>query len=262
MINTSVVFWYGWEIDETNYLLDFKYSSDVSDRQAELRFGRYSSTTLCTEIERAMAEVGTNAFAVTFSRTTRKFTISNASNFVLLSNTGASIDVDASALEYIGYAVSSDKTGTNTYTADNTCRPYVYTPQFKLQSFSYGHATRLRDVNVAETASGIVELAHFGVIEPVVFEIKGITDRASNGTVIANNPTGVADADRLMAWMTKKGLVEIIPDSNDPATYQDLILEATDQSQHGTEYELIEEYDRGLVGFYRTGKLKLRKYEE
>lgn len=262
MINTNVNFWYGWEIDETNCFLDFRYASDIADRQAELRYGRYSSTTLCTEIERSMAAAGTNAFSVDFSRSTRKFTISNASNFSLLANTGVAVDTDQSALEYLGWSAASDDTGTNTYTADNTCVPFIYEPQFKLQSFSYGHGKKLRDAVVAETASGVVELAHFGEIELVSFEIKGITDRASDGTVIANNPSGVADADHLLDWMTKKGLVEIIPDSTDTATFRDLILESTDMDQNGTAYELIEEYDRGLVGFYRTGKLKLRVYEE
>lgn len=262
MITTNSSFWYGWEIDETNYLLDFRYASDVADRQAELRFGRYSSTTLCTEIERAMAEAGTNAFIATFDRTTRKFTISNPVTFSLLSNTGAAADTSASALEYLGFDTSADQTGADEYTAATACRPFEYLPQFKLQSVSYGHGKRLRNPIVSETESGIVELTHFGEIEPVAFEIKGITDLPSDGTVIANNPTGVADADALMSWMIKKGLVEFMPDRDDPEVYDDLILESTEQNSNGTEYELIEEYDKGLVGYFRTGKLKLRVYEE
>lgn len=262
MINTHSKFWYGWEITEENQLLDFRYASDLNDRQAVLRIGRYSSRQLCDEIKRAMDEAGTDTFVVTFDRASKKFTISCEETFSLLTSSGEGVAL-GSVWELIGFSTASDKTGSASYTADSTSVPFEWTPQFKLQGINNPDDwVRLRDPVWSESAAGEGELTHFGEMRMLKFSVPYITDIIQpDELVIRNNATAVADARRAMSWATKKAHVELMLDENDEETYLEIRLEATEDSQIGVELNLKEEYQKGLPNYFTTGELTWRVIE-
>lgn len=255
-LNTYSKFYYGWTVTEASKHIDFNEGG--AELTAELIVGSYSSSTLADEIKRAMEDAGALTYTVTFNRSTRKFTISAGSNFALLTTSGSHIGT--LAFDLIGYT-GADHTGASSYVADAVSGG-TYSPQFKLQSYiSSEHLRRAVDVSVNKTTSGRVEVVSFGLEKFMECEIKFITDIAQSGPIL-NNDTGVADYLAFIRFAVTKGQVEFMVDSNDVDTYEVFILESTEDSSDGTGYRLIEEYDRGLAGYYKSGKLKFRVFEE
>jgi hypothetical protein len=255
-LNTYSKFYFGWTVTESSKYIDF--NEGASELSAELQVGSYNSSSLATEIKRAMEEAGALTYTVSFNRSTRKFTISAGSNFALLTTTGSHLG--ALAFDLIGYT-GADKTVASSYVAD-AISGGSYSPQFKLQSYiSSEHLRRAIDVSVNKTTSGRVEVVSFGQEKFMECEIKFITDIAQSGPIV-NNESGVADYLEFIRFAITKGQVEFMADQSNVDTYEVFILESTEDSSDGTGYRLIEEYDRGLAGYYRSGKLKFRVFEE
>ena len=98
----------------------------------------------------------------------------------------------------------------------------------------------------------------FGTVNFTELNIPFITDidQGSNGA-IETNLTGVADARAFLTAITTKNPLEFMKD-RDSITFEKLILESTKEARDGTGYRLNELFNRGLAGYYETGKLVFR----
>lgn len=251
---------YGFEINMENFALDFDEGG--LEIQATLNVGSYTLTEFAEEVERALNEVGGQVYTVVLNRTTRVLTISAPGNFTLLVATGSRLGTSVWVLA--GFTGGLDLTGTNTYSSASGAGFY-YTTQFILQDFVPStNFRRAVSASVNVSASGsIVEAVTFGTASFIQGNFTLITDRMVEqaGTVHRYRPTGEQDFRDLMEFLIRKNPVEFIPDESDPSVFQKVILESTPADRAGVGYDLDELYERGLPGFYESGKLVFRVVE-
>jgi hypothetical protein len=258
MIDTRSVFYYGFEIDEDNYQLDFNEGG--SELTAELAIGSYTATEFLTVLKTALDAAGALTYTVTMNRTTRVITIAATGNFSLLTTSG--MHLGTSCFTLIGFS-GADKTGAATYSG-SAAAGSSYAPQFLLQDYVASQDLQQAvDASVNKTASGRVEVVKFGTEAFMECNIKFATNITQlSGGPITNSATGEDDLRTFMQYLVTKGPIEFMADVSDRATYETMILESTPESQNGTGYRLKEMYDIGCVGYFQTGKLKFRVVEE
>jgi hypothetical protein len=247
-------FYFGWQVTTNNRFIDFNDGSGV--KLATLKVGYYSSSDLAIEIAKQMNATSLVDFTATFDRSTRKFTISAATNFLLLFLTGA--NSGSSAFELLGYT-QTDKSGTNSYLAENSSG-LEYVTQFYLQGYKDTSTNRKAIEGVInKSSSGDIEVIKFGNERFMSCEILFITNEIQNtASIIRTNQSGVEDYIRFIEWCTEKAPVEFMIDENDEDTFQELILESTEQDSKGLDYDLVEEYERGLPDYFKSGRLTFR----
>lgn len=106
--------WGYWSIEAaTNNSIDF---NDGSLCVAYLTAGDYDADSLAAHIAARMTAVGGQTYTCTYSNTTNRFTISASSTFSILWSSGSHHSTTVG--EHIGFDVSQDDTGTNTYMSD------------------------------------------------------------------------------------------------------------------------------------------------
>lgn len=257
MINTYSKFYYGHEIDEDNYKLDFDEGG--SQLTAELNYGEYTLTEFVVELQRALNAAGALTYTCSVNRSTRIITIAASGNFTLRVATGTNSGTSVFAL--VGFT-GSNRTGSATYAGD-TASGSVYSPQFLLQDYVPAENNqKASDVTVNESATGIVEMVRFGIIEMIEMNIRFITNivQPSGGPIISDT-SGVSNANTFMRYIVNKYPVEFIPDVDTPATFHKVILESTANDSKGAAYKLRERFDIGIPGYYETGLLTFRVVE-
>jgi len=255
-LTTFSVFYYDFEIDSDAYQISF--DEGAGELTADVDFGSYTPTELAVAIKTAMDATGLLTYTVTFNRADRNFTISSTAAFDLLVSSGASAVKAFSRFGFTG----ADLTGLSTYTGGESGDAYF--PQFILQDHvSSDNWQSLIKPSVNLTASGQVEVIRFGVEKFIQMNIKYITDLANapDGKAIRKNPTGVADLQRFLQFVTLKKRVEFMPNELARSTFQTVLLETTDKEKDGTGYLLKELYDKGLPNIFETGKLVWRLIE-
>jgi hypothetical protein len=258
MISTFSKFYYGFDVSSNNNQLDFKEGAG-SELTAEIAVGSYTATNFVTALKIALDAAGALTYTASFNRSTRAITISTTSTFSLLSLTGT--HTGASAYSLMGFATSSDKTGASTYTGSLPASDN-YAPQFKLQEYvSSDDYQQAVDATVNKTASGQVEVVKFGIEKFIEANIMFATDISQDGNVLISNASGVADLRRFLQFLVTKSSCEFMADSASPSTFQTVMLETTPESDKGVSYKLKEMYDRGLPGYFQSGKLKFRVLE-
>lgn len=251
-LSTYSKFYYGLTITEDNCKIDFK--EGATKKVATLTAGNYTFAKLAIEIARALNVAGTQVYSVSVNRTNRKITISAATNFSLLTFTGDYLVV--TAFNLLGFDMTADYAGSNSYTSA-TGAGFEYAVQFPMQSYipTTSHQSA-RDGAVKESTSGVIEAVKFGTKKRMVCEVLFITDILQPGnTPIRSNPSGYEEMVSFLEFAVSKAPVEFIIDDNKPSEFQIFILESTEQDQNGLGFKLIEEYDKGLPGYYRTGNL-------
>lgn len=257
MINTYSSILYGFTVTSDNNAINFQ--EGASDLVAYVDVGNYTATTICEAIETAMNAEGAYTYTCTFSRATRIFTIASSSASVLLKNTG--LNVGTSIWSTIGFSTAADSASLTSHVG-TIAAGTLYEPQYWLQDYvSSEDYQQAVDATVNKSASGKVQVYQVGTEKFVEFNIKWITNLNTTGSKITYNATGVDAARLLMRFLVTKAPFEFMPDADTPATFQTLILESTSSSPNGTGYKLDEQYERGLAGFYETGKLKMRVIE-
>lgn len=103
-----------YNIDSRNNKMYYT-DSDPAAQTITISSGRYTGTTLATEIQTQMNSASNPAMTCTYSTLTNKFTITDGTgNFQLTTTTTTSAIWD-----YIGFDTSANKTGASTYTSDN-----------------------------------------------------------------------------------------------------------------------------------------------
>jgi hypothetical protein len=256
-LSTYSKFYYGWKITIDNRYIDFDDGFGV--KVAVLTLGYYSASEMADEIKKQMDAVSTLNFSVAFDRTTRKFTIATTSNISLLISSG--INLLLSAYTLLGY-IGADKTGSTGYVADVESG-YEYKPQLKLWNYKPTDQNRSAvDGVINQSASGEIEVIKFGDNRFMSCEIVFITNKLQEfGSIIKNDTSAVANFIQFIEFCTDKGVIEFMPDENNPANFQKLLLESTEQSQQGLDYQLIELTDRDLAEYFRSGNLKFRLIE-
>ncbi len=254
MIKTWSKFNYGTSVTLQNYLGDFQESGGAL--LATLETSGYTLGELIVQVQSALNAIGDNDYVVSLNRATGMVTVSANHNFSILLLTGASIG--ASFWPTIGFTQSIDLTGAATYTGQVPAGK-IYYPQFLLQSYVGPDANQASlDSTINRTASGRTERVRFGVEKFIDMDVKFITNKAMDGIVIKNNPSGLADAIAFLEDITSKARFEFVPDASSGSTFYKVILENTQGFKDGTGFKLKELFMQNLPDIYETGVLTLR----
>lgn len=254
-LGTFSKFYYGYQIDQTNNKIDF--AEGGPQLTATLTSGIYTPTELAVEIKTQLDVAGAKTYTVTFSRTTRKFTIAaDAGTYDILISTGTNALV--SPYDLLGFTGASDLTGVITYTSDSVSGS-EYRPQFWLQDYiAPTDWLEKADASINETSGGQVEVISFGDNYFTEFNMMFITDLPMDNRVIKNNPNGVANARSFLEFLVKRGPIEFMPDEAAVATFYKITLDATEASTKATGFKLKEETGRSLPNIYTSGRLTFR----
>jgi hypothetical protein len=251
-ITTKSLFFYGHEIDETNFSWDF--SEGGAEIQGSLNIGDYTLTEFAAEIERAMNAVGGQEYTVTVDRATRKITITAPGNFELLVDSGSRKGSSAYALA--GFS-GADKTGSDTYEG-GSASGFEYRPQAVFMDYEpFEDDNGAIDASVNKTVTGIVETVTFGTERMMQCRIWGITDESISN--FDNNPSGRADARAFRDYAIRKLKMEFMEDRDTPGTFTKVLLEKTPEEGNGTRLKLKKMFDTGVEGIYETGKITFRE---
>lgn len=259
MINTFSKFYYGLTISGSNKYLDFNEGS--GDLVAEIQTGTYTPEDLAQAVEDALNLAGTNTYTVSFNRNTRIMTLTSSASVDWLAATGTNVGLGYSAYPALGFAATDV---TNATLTGSSAIGSVYLPQYLLQDYvDQEDSRRNRASTVAVSASGKVQLQSFGMDRFFEFSIKYATDiYQPEGFPIVNNPSGVANLRSFMQWLMNKNNVEFMPDKDSPGTYYRVVLESAAGAGDGSSYKLLEQYGRGLTGYFETGILTFRIIED
>ena len=258
MIPTKSKFYFLTEsVTRSNFKIDFTDTASNTVREATMQLGPYSPFELGVEIQRAMNEASTEDYTVTFNRTTRKYTISSASNFSLLASSGANVTSDI--FQLAGFD-SSDKSGSNSYVSDNAVG-VEYIPQFPIQQYvSTEDFQEKIKPSVNTSASGRVEVVSFGIVKYAEMNIKYITDLPQGtGGIIDNDSNAVSKARTFLQTLIQKRNCEFMEDRDNPSNFEIFLLEKSSRSGQGVGYLLKELLSQSLAGYFETGKLTFRK---
>lgn len=255
-LTTFSSFYYNFEFDEDHQYISFDEGS--GEINAQLDLGSFTPTDAAMNVQDAMNSVGTNTYVVTFNRDERSFTIESAPsvNFDLLVNSGSTGSGAFSVLGFTG----PDRTGDDSYTGGPSGNEYK--PQFILQDHvPTDNFQKMVYPAVNKSANGMIEVIRFGTEKFLQVNIKFITNKVSDGSVIKYNPDGVSDAQDFLQFIMQKKSIEFMADVSNRNIFQTLILESTPDVTGGTGYKLKEMYDRGLPNYFETGPLQFRLVE-
>lgn len=253
-LSNKSLFLYGLQITPDNASIDFKGAvSDTSPRQATLRTGFYSLSSLAREIKRALQEVDPlRIYTVTVNRTilsgtqNRMTIASNGAFFQLLFQSGPR---SASAVATtIGFEID-DYTGLTSYTGGGTAGTRMLP---EMIGYSYMSPEFIRKVfgSVNVSASGLKEAIVWSPQKFVEVEFK-----YEPKTKVVNEWVP------FLEWAIRQRPFEFTPEVSSPNVFYEVTLERTDEDGKGLGYrmgEMLPEYPN----FYKTGKLVMRQSNE
>ena len=252
-ITTLSKFYYGTTVTILNRSIDFDESG--SELRATLKIGAYSATEYAAEVQRAMREAGTQAYIVTFNRTTLKITIYAPSNFKLLRASGSR--VGTSAWVMMGFGTGTDLIGTNTYTASGIMGS-VYYCQFPVDNYTDPDHTLVKESSTSNvTPIGVLSKVSFGDGKRITMNIRLITNQtALKNTPFYENVNGISDFMTFISFAMTGGRLEFMKDVATPSNFVKCYLEATKQDRNAARFELS---NMKVPEFYESGTLTFRK---
>lgn len=251
-------FYFGFEIDDENFNIDF--DEGAGELTAEIEVGSYTPEELCAAVASAMSAVGANTYEVAFDRATRIFTISADSDFDILTNSGS--HAGSTPYSILGFSTTADFTGEDEYDGDGVGGS-SYTPPFPIQSYTPPENwVEAVDSSINESSSGEIEAISFGERQFTKFNITNVSNITHGSQIIRESSSNVANLRTFLEYCRTKGKLQFMPDEAVPATYYTIILETTENSSKGTGTEVKEQFGVGLPGFFETGVLKWRVVEE
>lgn len=252
-IKTLSRFYFGTTVTTLNRSIDFNEGGP--ELRATLKVGAYSVTEYAAEWQRALREAGTQAYVVSFNRTTQKITVSAPSNFSLLRSSGSRVGTGAWSMA--GFGTGLDLTGANSYLAPNICGER-YDPQYIVDQYIDAEDSFVKEnATVNTTPAGLVQQVSFGDGSRIEMNIRVIT----NKTGLANknfveNVNGIDDARNFMSYLLTKGRVEFMKDKDTPANFVKCYLEGTREDKEGRKFILK---NMKVPDYYETGTLVFRK---
>jgi hypothetical protein len=257
-IGTFSKFYYGTQITLTSSKIDINEGG--GELTGTLDLGVYSLSSLAVELQQELNAIGANNYVVGFDRNSRIFTITSDGSFDLLISTGT--NASSGAYDVFGFSGGVDLTGLSAYSG-TVGAGSEYITQFPPQNYVAPDFRKEKgDASVNQSAAGQVEVISFGEVRFIEMDLLFITDLPMDGKVIRNNPTGAQDAIDFLTFATKRGAIEFMPDKDDPATFNEVILESTIIDKNGTKFKLNEETGKNLPGIYKTGKIEFRIVEQ
>lgn len=252
-INTLSQFFYGTTVTILNRAIDFDEGGGFLT--ATLRVGSYSVTEYAAEVQRAMREAGTQAYVVTFNRSTGLMTISAPFNFEINIATGPRAGTGAYTM--MGFTGLVDLIGANSYTGNALCGDR-YVTQYVVNDYVRDeHNIVKENGTVNSTPAGLVQQVTYGDGSRIQMNIRVITDKTDlKLDPFFNNPTGIADFMRFIAFALSKGTLEFMPDKDLPNTFFKVYLESTREDRSALRFTLK---NMKTPDFYESGTLVFRK---
>lgn len=253
-IKTFSKFYYLPEITAETNKLSFKEGAS-GEITATINIGGYTMEDAAVELKKALESTGEFSYTVNFDRTTRSYSITAASSFSLLIQSGSTTGNS-------GYSIFGF-TGTDLISvtgATGAVAGFSYEPQFKLQDYVASNENEFAvDATVNQAADGTVEVFQFGTESFVEMNIRYIHNSNEGNDVFRADVNAVANVLAFLSHCRKKLPLEFMPDKDTPNTFEDLLLESTPDSKDGVGFKLKELIDINLPTWYQTGVLKFRK---
>lgn len=242
------LFLYGYEVTALNRSLDFKVNAGPT-RQATLRTGYYSLTSLLTEVVRALqSQEPLQTFAYSVNRSIagnleNRVTLTIAAGtLTLLFGTGPR--VTSSIGPTLGFAVA-DVTGAS-LTGTSTTGTALQT---ELVGYNYLGPDFSRKVK------GSVNISASGVKEAIVYEVQQFTQVEFKHEPEAKVMT---EWRPMLEWMIKQRPFEFTPEFTSPNDIIEGTLERTQYDSNGLGYQMTEMLP-DFPFYYRTGLMVFRK---
>ena len=249
-LTAQSLFLYGFQVKANNSSLDFRAVSLETPRQATLRLGFYSLTSLMEEIVRAMQAVDpARTYTVTANRTIggglqNRVTISTSGGFLqLLFGTGPRNASTVAPL--IGFN-SADYSLATTYTGSFSAG-IVLVPN--LVGYNY------LSPSFFQKNFGSVNVSASGEKEAIVFQLQTfwqVQFKYIPGT------TWVSQWVALMQWLIQQSLFEFTPEVSSPTVFFEGTLESSPQDGKGLAFTAMEMLPK-YPNLYDTGLLKFRQ---
>lgn len=241
---------YGFEVDVTNSALDFKIASLGAEKQATLRYGFYSLTSLMDEVIRALTEADpTNIYTYAINRTVsggtqNRVTIYTSGAFLsLLFATGSRNASSCATL--LGYT-ATDKTGATSYQSQTSAGTTIQ-PEYIGYSYLGPEFTR--------RVQGTVNISASGEKEAVVFAIQRFVEVEYKWEPQAKV---IAQWAGFWNWAIQQRLFEFTPEISSPNTFYQVTLEQSGFDGKGLGYQMTEMLPE-FPFYYRTGKIRMRQ---
>lgn len=252
-IKTLSKFYYGTTVSTLNRSIDFDEGG--GELQATLKVGTYSVTEYAAEWQRALREAGSQAYVVSFDRSTQKLTVSAPNPFTLRRGTGSRLGTSAWVMS--GFGLGLNLTGANNYTAAGICGK-KYEPQYILSDYvSAEHSIVKESATVNTTPAGLSQQVSFGEGKRIEMNIRVITNETGlKLEPFFENSNGVDDALDFIAYILTKGRVEFMPNKAAPNSFTKCFLEGTREDRDGKKFILK---NMKVPDFYETGTLIFRK---
>lgn len=245
------LFLYGYRVTELNSSLDFKASPlDSPPRQATLRLGFYSLTSLLTEVKRALTELDpSHEYTVTADRTMsggteNRITIETDHTYLqLLFASGPRASSSCASL--LGFT-ATDQTGATSYTGTLTTGTaliperagYNYVPpEFNQQ------------------VQGSVNVSTSGLKEAIVYNLQqfwAVEFKFEPKTKV------ISEWIPFMQWAIQQRGLEFTPDIDTPSIIYEGTLEKSDADGKGLAFRMSEMLP-DFPDTYRTGNLLFRR---
>lgn len=255
-ISVRSKFYFGLEIDDTNFAIDF--DEGIGELAADLEIGDLTLSEIGQEMARQMTSVGTQEYTATLNRDTRKLTISAPGNFSLLIDTG--LRSASSGYTQLGFT-GSDLSGSNNYES-NLSIGLVWHPQNIIEEYEpIRYNQESIDPSVNESASGVINTISFGERSFMSGLFRLITDLPQNGKTnkLPSNPNARDEAVSFMKIAVKKHVMEFMEVATDTGNFEKVLLEDTEGGSKGTGFKLLKDFDEPIPGYYTLGTLKFRE---
>lgn len=249
-LSTKSLFLYGLQVTANNSSIDFRAVALETPRQATLRRGFYSLSSLATEISRALKEKDpARDYTVTIDRTVgggleNRLTVSTSGAFFeLLFASGPRTASNAAAL--MGFPVA-DQTGFTSYLGTSSSGSRVIP---NLVGYNY------LSPDFSQRNFGSVNISASGEKESIVFQVQEFWQVQFKYIPKA---IWLTDWVPLMRWLIQQRPFEFTPEINSPNVVFEGTLEQSAQDGRGLAFQANEMLP-SFPNLYDTGLMRFRK---
>lgn len=248
-LTSRSLFLYNYNVNSSNYALDFRAVLAGPTLQASLRYGNYSLSSLLIEISRALNAADTaHSYFATADRTFS----SGTQNRVSIGTTGTYLDLlfgsgprnTVSIASLTGFA-STDRTGSTQYQGTLTSGTALI-PVYN--AYNYLGPTRYKKV------FGTLNISASGVKEAVVFQ----TQQFLQAQFKFEPESSSAAWEALIGWMILQKEFDFTPEIGTPTIVHAVTLESSSDDGKGLGFKMTEMLPQ-FPFYYDTGLMKFRK---